>query len=62
MNDLSFWSIKIIVSNAESWSWGLSNWHFSEVVSGAQQGDKIIGNIGTQGLVEGAEVRVVDGP
>ena len=41
---------------------GLSNWHFSEVVSGAQQGDKIIGNIGTQGLVEGAEVRVVDGP
>ena len=41
---------------------GLSNWHFSEVISGAQQGDKIIGNIGTQGLVEGAEVMVVEGP
>ena len=41
---------------------GLSNWHFSEVISGAQQGDKIIGNIGTQGLLEGAEVRVVERP
>ena len=39
---------------------GLSNWHFTEVISGARQGDKIIGNIGTQGLIEGAEVRVVD--
>ena len=39
---------------------GLSNWHFSEVLSGAQQGDKIISNIGVQGVDEGVEVRVVD--
>jgi HlyD family secretion protein len=41
---------------------GLSNWHFSEVLSGAQQGDKIISNIGVQGVDEGVEVRVVDAP
>lgn len=41
---------------------GLSNWHFSEVISGVRKGDKIVGNIGTQGLVEGAEVKVVDMP
>ena len=41
---------------------GLSNWHFSEILSGAQQGDKVIANIGAQGVVEGAEVRVVDAP
>ncbi|ETN92665.1 Efflux pump periplasmic linker BepF [Gammaproteobacteria bacterium MOLA455] len=41
---------------------GLSNWHFSEVISGALEGDRIIGNIGTQAVVDGAEVRVVDAP
>ena len=41
---------------------GLSNWHFSEVISGALEGDQIIGNIGTQAVVDGAEVRVVDAP
>jgi len=41
---------------------GLSNWHFSEILSGAQRGDKVIANIGAQGVVEGAEVRVVDAP
>ena len=41
---------------------GLANWHFTEVISGAQQGDRVIQNIGTQGVVEGAEVRVVDRP
>jgi len=41
---------------------GLSNWHFSEVISGVLEGDRIIGNIGTQAVVDGAEVRVVDAP
>lgn len=41
---------------------GLSNWHFSEVITGVQEGDWIIGNIGSQAVVDGAEVRVVDGP
>ena len=41
---------------------GLSNWHFIEVISGALEGDQIIGNIGTQAVVDGAEVRVVDAP
>jgi HlyD family secretion protein len=41
---------------------GLSNWHFSEVISGALEGDQIIGNIGAQAVVDGAEVRVVDAP
>jgi HlyD family secretion protein len=41
---------------------GLSNWHFSEVISGVLEGDRIIGNIGSQAVVDGAEVRVVDAP
>lgn len=41
---------------------GLANWHFSQVLSGLKAGEFIVGNIGTKGVVEGAEVRVVDAP
>jgi HlyD family secretion protein len=37
---------------------GLANWHFSEVLSGLEDGDFIIGNIGVKGIVTGAEVVV----
>lgn len=41
---------------------GLANWHFTQIVSGLESGDAIVGNIGTKGVVEGAEVAVVDAP
>lgn len=37
---------------------GLSNWHFTEVVEGLEEGAEIISNIGTQGVVVGAAVNV----
>lgn len=37
---------------------GLSNWHFSEVLSGLVEGDLIVSNIGAKGLGVGAEVVV----
>jgi HlyD family secretion protein len=41
---------------------GLANWHFTQIVSGLESGDAIVGNIGTKGVVEGTEVAVVDAP
>jgi len=38
---------------------GLANWHFSEVLSGLEDGDFIVGNIGVKGIAAGAEVVVV---
>jgi HlyD family secretion protein len=37
---------------------GLANWHFSEVLSGLDDGDLIVSNIGVKGVVAGAEVVV----
>ena len=37
---------------------GLANWHYSEVLSGLEEGDLIVGNIGVKGIVAGAEVVV----
>ncbi len=37
---------------------GLSNWHFTEVVEGLEEGAEIISNIGTQGVTVGAAVNV----
>lgn len=37
---------------------GLSNWRYTEVVSGLSEGDRIVGNIGSAGVVEGASAKV----
>jgi len=37
---------------------GLSNWHYSEVLGGLEDGDLVIANIGAKGIVAGAEVEV----
>jgi HlyD family secretion protein len=37
---------------------GLSNWHFTEVVEGLEEGSAIISNIGTQGVTVGAAANV----
>ena len=37
---------------------GLSNWHFTEIRKGLEEGDEIVTNIGTQGVGAGAAVNV----
>ncbi len=37
---------------------GLSNWRYTEVVSGLSEGDSIVGNIGSAGVVEGASAKI----
>ncbi len=37
---------------------GLANWHYSEVLSGLEDGDLIVGNIGVKGITAGAKVVV----
>jgi len=37
---------------------GLSNWHFTEILSGLNNGDYIVSNIGNQGITAGAEATV----
>lgn len=37
---------------------GIANWRFTEVVSGLTEGERIIANVGTRGVVAGAHARV----
>jgi HlyD family secretion protein len=37
---------------------GLANWHYSEVLSGLEDGDLIVANIGQKGITVSAEVVV----
>jgi HlyD family secretion protein len=38
---------------------GLSNWNYTEVVSGLQLGDKVVMSIGKEGVKDGAKVSVL---
>lgn len=40
---------------------GLANWRFTEVVSGLQQGDRIVGTFDQKGLADGVRVRIANG-
>ena len=40
---------------------GLSNWHFTEIVSGLAEGDQVIANIGSSGVTVGAGARAAGG-
>jgi HlyD family secretion protein len=36
---------------------GLSNWSFTEIESGLQEGDRVVTSVGKEGVVAGAKVR-----
>ena len=46
------------VLHEQSFQPGLSNWTFTEVLSGLKQGDRVVLSIGKDGVKAGAEVRV----
>lgn len=37
---------------------GLSNWHYTEILSGLEEGQQVVNNVGSQGVVAGANVTV----
>lgn len=37
---------------------GLSNWNFTEVLSGLKAGDRVVASVGKEGVVAGAKVRI----
>ncbi len=39
---------------------GLSNWRYTEITDGLSAGDRVVANVGTAGVEEGAAVTVVD--
>ena len=41
---------------------GIGNWSFTEVLSGVNEGDKIVTSIGIEGLADGIEVQLEENP
>jgi HlyD family secretion protein len=46
------------VLHEQSFQAGLSNWTFTEVVSGLKEGDRVVLSIGKDGVVDGALISI----
>ena len=46
------------VIHEQSFKPGLSNWSFTEVLSGLKAGDRVVLSVGKEGVVDGATVSV----
>jgi len=46
------------VLHEQSFQPGLSNWNFTEVLSGLKAGDRVVSSVGKEGVVAGATVRI----
>jgi HlyD family secretion protein len=45
------------VLHEQSFQAGLSNWNFTEVLSGLKAGDRVVQSVGKEGVTAGALVR-----